>query len=411
MKLHQLVAAMVLRVGQVNSKGVESLRPFTWAELATVFDVTKDKARHQLNRFREKYNVVEEDIVLGWNREFLAAHTPEDERDELSELTQLPGDVLNVDNEQTYVVVDTDSNAYTVLDGEIYEDSCFDDKYNTSLSSKSKSKARVRKTKLKSRAKKADAVTGVVAPIAELYFMVTPVSLIVVRDGQPITIDRGHKNFDKIHAALKAKEWQTALDNIDMKTAISSYSNGRVTVTEGNVLFDGEPVHSKLTERLLNCLMDENLEALEALSLFIEKCDENPDFQVVSRIYDFVSHNDLRIDKEGNILAYKIVKSTYFDKHSGTMDNSPGKLVKMKRNLVNSKDSQTCSTGLHVAAKGYLSSFGSVARGDKVVLCQVHPKNFVSIPTDYNDMKARTCEYLVLKDVTSNFRLDEGIEA
>lgn len=407
MKLHQLVAAMVLRVGQTNSKGVQSLRPFTWSELAIVFDVTKDKARHQLNRFREKYNVIEEDVVLGWNRSFLSTHAPEDERDDLADLAQLPGDVLNVDNEQIYVVVDTSTNAYTLIDDELYQDGCFDDKYNTSAA---KTKKRVRPSKLKTRAKKVDE-KGDAVEIAELYYMVTPVSLIVVRDGQPLTIDRTHKNFEKIHAALKDKKWQAALDNIDMKTAISTYSNGRVTVSEGNVLFDGNPVHPKLTERLINCLIEENLEALEALAKFIEKCDENPDFQVVSRIYDFISHNDLRLDKEGNILAYKIVRSTYFDKHSNTMDNKPGKLVKMKRNLVNSKDHETCSTGLHVAAKGYLGSFGSVSSGDKVVLCQVHPKDFVSIPTDYNSMKARTCEYLVLKDVTSNFKLDEGIEA
>jgi hypothetical protein len=44
----------------------------------------------------------------------------------------------------------------------------------------------------------------------------------------------------------------------------------------------------------------------------------------------------------------------------------------------------------------------------------VHPKDFVSIPTDYSDMKARVCEYLVLKDVTELFLNDDlrdGIKA
>ncbi|MEX5385617.1 homocysteine methyltransferase, partial [Cronobacter muytjensii] len=124
----------------------------------------------------------------------------------------------------------------------------------------------------------------------------------------------------------------------------------------------------------------------------------------------FISHNDLRLDKDGNILAYKVVRGDYLDKYTGTMDNSPGQVVKMKRNKVNPKDEETCSFGLHVAARKYIPSYGSPGR-DKVLLCRVNPKDFVSIPTDYNSMKARVCEYFVLKDVTENFTEAVGIEA
>lgn len=395
MKQYELVAAMVLRVGQDN------LRAFTWSELGGVFSVSKDKMRHQLNRFKEKYNIIDSEVVLGWNRTFLDENTPEDEKDELADLIQVPGDVLVVDG-TTHVVVDTNEKVWFLLDDNIDWARCLDVDYLVLP----KSKKSVKKLKA---SKVAKPVNDIKEP---LKFLSTPVCLVVIRDGQPLTIDKTHKNFTKIEVALKAGDWQAALDFIDQKAALTRYSNGRVVIEGGGVNFDGKPVNSKLTKRLLACLTEENVEALDALSAFMVKCDENPDFQVVTRIYDFLAHNDLRLDKEGYILAYKIVRNNYLDKHSGTMDNSPGKVVQMKRNLVNSKDSQTCSTGLHVAAKGYLASFGSVAGGDKVLLCRVNPRDFVSIPTDYNDQKARCCEYLVLKDITENFKLeDTGIEA
>lgn len=247
--------------------------------------------------------------------------------------------------------------------------------------------------------------------IEPLKFLETPNVLVVIRDGAPVSIDKSHKNFDKIKEALNAKHWQKALDFIDMKSALNKYSNGRVTVEGGNVYMDGERLYGKLVQRLVNCLTEENTEALEALTNFLANCDENPDHRVVTRIYDFITHTDLRLTKDGHVLAYKIVENNYLDKYTKTMDNSPGKIVEMKRNKVNPNDTQTCSFGLHVAAKGYLSSYGNVNK-DRVVLCKVHPRDFVSIPTDYNNMKARTCRYEVLKDVSENFRASQdGLKA
>lgn len=399
MKLFELVAATVLRVGSTNP----DIRPFTWAELSEVFEVTKDQIRGRLTRFKDKYNIVDEDVVLGWNRSFLAEHTPEAEKNALADLDQLPGDLFSVDG-VGYVIFDDYQRAVFLNDNFIdYAQDHLDNEYNVTANSKETTKKKVARSKV--------VTANAAKPIEPLQYMVTPVSLIVVRDGKALTIDKTHKNYNHIQLALDNKQWQDALDSIDMKTAIKKYSNGRVVVEEGEVRFDGKPVHPKLTDRLLNCLHEENMEAIDALAKFIVNCDENPDFQVVTRIYSFVQHNDLRIDKDGYILAYKIVKPNFFDKYTGTMDNSPGQVVKMKRNEVNSKDSETCSHGLHVAAKGYLSSYGNT-RTDKIVLCRVHPKDFVSIPTDYNDMKARTCEYTVLKDVSQNFRTtDEGFEA
>lgn len=426
MKVYELVAAAVLRVGQADG----SMRALSWTELGAAFGVTKDQARHQLNRFKEKFNVVDADVAEpGWNRDFLLAYTPEGEKGELKGAYHLPGDVATK-NGVVHVYIDPKFNTRFldandevprgfVPNGESVivhheEDEPTEEDYSDHGGGS-----------VQAQYEKVTAPMGhffappteEAKPMEPLKFLITPAVLVVVRDNQPLSIDKSHKNFAKIQAALEAGDWQNVLDFIDMKNTLTKYSNGRVVVEEGVVTLDGEKVHGKLVDRLVNLLLEENSQALESLTNFMDKCDENPDHRVVTRIYDFMAHNDLRTDKDGYVLAYKVVKNNYLDKYTGTMDNSPGKTVLMKRNKVNPRDNETCSFGLHVAAKKYIPSYGSPslhAGGDRVVLCRVHPKDFVSIPTDYNSMKARVCEYTVLKDVTELFCQnqldDEGVK-
>lgn len=416
MKMHELVSAVILRAGSPN------IRALTWAELGQVFDVTKDVARHSLNRFKNKYHIIDADLVDdSWAENFIESEFNDADNDELQvsfNFDEFPGD--RIDGGHQIAIGDGLAVLITELDTVQI------------LSTKAKPKAKTKPKRVRpSRSKKPkiqlskvaasiesdeeyedleDAEPETVKDIEPLKFLMTPNVLVVIRDGQPLSIDKSHKNFAKIKESLETSAWQKALDLIDMKTTLTKYSNGRVTVENSVVKLDDERVSGKLSDRLITCLTEGNSESLDALASFMQKCDENPDFRVVSRIFDFIDHTSLRLDKDGFILTYKVVRNTYMDKHSNSMDNSPGTTVTMKRNKVNPKDEETCSTGLHVCARGYLKSFGNISGGDRVVLCKVHPKDFVSIPTDYNNMKARVCEYTVLKDITENFASeDEGL--
>ena len=66
----------------------------------------------------------------------------------------------------------------------------------------------------------------------------------------------------------------------------------------------------------------------------------------------------------------------------------------MSRKLVNNDPEQTCSYGLHVCAKGYINHYKS--NNDIVVRVSIVPQDFVSVPVDYDGMKARVCKYKVL---------------
>jgi hypothetical protein len=55
-----------------------------------------------------------------------------------------------------------------------------------------------------------------------------------------------------------------------------------------------------------------------------------------------------------------------------------------------------CHTGLHAGTWDYATTFS----GDTLLLVKVNPRDVVSVPTDCNWQKIRTCRYTVVDVVT-----------
>jgi hypothetical protein len=105
--------------------------------------------------------------------------------------------------------------------------------------------------------------------------------------------------------------------------------------------------------------------------------------------------NNLPITSDGHFLAYKKVRKDFKDCHTGTMDNSVGKIVEMERHEVDDNANNTCSNGLHFCSKEYLNHFG----GERTVIVKINPADVVSIPTDYDFSKGRACRYEVIGEL------------
>jgi hypothetical protein len=127
----------------------------------------------------------------------------------------------------------------------------------------------------------------------------------------------------------------------------------------------------------------------------MENLMQNPSYRSVNELYGFLEANNLSITPDGHFLAYKKVRENYTDVHSGKFDNSVGKVCEMERNLVDDNKDNTCSFGLHFCSEGYLKHFG----GDRIMIVKINPRDVVSIPTDYNNSKGRTCRYEVVGEV------------
>lgn len=218
-------------------------------------------------------------------------------------------------------------------------------------------------------------------------------------DTETYNADQYHPNFKEALTALINDEFEKAIDLINIERAVQKYisNTGNVRIENGTLYYKDTPLRSGLVDRILDSM--EKGEDFERYIPFLENLMKNPSARAVQRLFDFLVANDIEITSAGYFIAWKYVNQNYMDCHTGTYNNSPGQLIEMPRNLVNDDDTQTCSHGLHVCSAGYLPTSGNY----KIVSCLVHPKDVVSIPTDYKDSKMRTCRYEVLADVTSKF--------
>ena len=167
-----------------------------------------------------------------------------------------------------------------------------------------------------------------------------------------------------------------------------------VEVKNGKVLYQGEEVHGSISKRILE-FMKKGL-PFQPLVNFLNNLMENPSMQSQTELYDFLEHELLPITEDGCFLAYKAVRSDYMDKYAGTFDNRVGNVCEMPRARVDDNRSVGCSKGLHAGALNYVASYGNADSGDRIVIVKIHPKDVVSVPSDCNHEKLRTCRYEVV---------------
>jgi hypothetical protein len=227
-------------------------------------------------------------------------------------------------------------------------------------------------------------------------YLVQGTNVVVVIDNKPHTISKTHITYQKVVDAIKAGDWEAVKNTIDPQKVVVNYGQGNVAVQGDKLFWKGEEMHGTIVTRMI-AMLQEGF-SIEPLVLFMENLMGNPSFRAVNELYGFLEKNNLPITPDGHFLAYKKVRENYKDVHSGTFDNSVGKVCEMERNKVNDNKEQTCSTGLHFCSEGYLGHFG----GERVMILKINPADVVSIPTDYNNSKGRCCRYEVIGEVGHN---------
>lgn len=215
----------------------------------------------------------------------------------------------------------------------------------------------------------------------------------VVIGSKPHVVSKSHPMFQRVVDAIKANDWETVDSIIDPKKMVLDYGNGNIAIEGDKLFWKDEEFHSSLSVRMIRMLQDGF--DIKPMVAFMENLMLNPSKRAVTELYGFLEKNNLPITPDGSFLAYKKIRQDYKDCHSGTMDNSVGKVVEMERNKVDDDQNRTCSTGLHFCSRDYLNHFG----GERIVIVKINPRDVVSIPTDYNDSKGRACRYEVVDEI------------
>lgn len=226
---------------------------------------------------------------------------------------------------------------------------------------------------------------------------VGPTSITMIIDGQThVLTESSHPNYAEIREAVKEDDADKVLSLLDLTSGISDMLGGRISIRHGVVELDGETLHNAITSRLI----DQHQEGFDVgpMCAFLTNLHDNPSKQAIDELYLFLDAANLPITEDGHLLAYKWVREDYTDIYSGKFDNSIGAVVEMARNKVDDRRDVTCSDGLHFCSQGYLNSYGG-SENSRVVLVKVNPRDVVSIPSDYNNAKARACRYEVVGEI------------
>jgi len=220
--------------------------------------------------------------------------------------------------------------------------------------------------------------------------------LTIVADGVQHTVLASNPMFASAVSAFQSKDWDALMLAIDpslkFKNLYAKYE--QIEVKDGSVFVNGDVVRSIVADRIINFLAD-GIDCLPVFK-FITRLQLNPSKRAVDELYTFLEHKHLPLTDEGTFLAYKAVRNDFTDKHTGKFDNSVGNVLEMPRNKVDDDKEVGCSYGFHAGTLEYASSFAS--SNDRLVLVEIDPSDVVSIPTDCNFQKLRTCRYMVVSE-------------
>lgn len=141
----------------------------------------------------------------------------------------------------------------------------------------------------------------------------------------------------------------------------------------------------------------------------------------VEELLRFMERGDLPLADDGTIIAYKVLRSTpknsngprlapgeYVDCYTGKVVQRVGSYVCQSEKIIDGSRTE-CSTGLHIARRGYLGGFS----GDIITMVKVKPEDVVSVP-GYDANKMRAAGYhiigLVPKDEHMRLRSNEQMK-
>jgi hypothetical protein len=224
-------------------------------------------------------------------------------------------------------------------------------------------------------------------------FILNGQNLSVYLKGKSYSVNTGHPNFKKVVKGLKDDLPEDDLiEMLQFKKELEHVA-GVEFRKDGTIYLDGKPMSDALIKRYK--FMIENEFPIDGFKKFIYNLAENPGRNSREELYGFLEACSLPITEDGHFLAYKRVKEDYTDCRTGKMDNSVGKIVEMPREKVDADKNVTCSSGLHVCSRSYLSSFD----GDHTMVCKINPRDVVSVPVDYNNAKMRVCRYEVIDEL------------
>lgn len=186
----------------------------------------------------------------------------------------------------------------------------------------------------------------------------------------------------------------------------------RITYHDDSWFYDDRPMANALTKHIEKMYLAGG-QGWEHYVRFLANLADNPSERSKRHLFHWMEQHDVVVTEDGNLLMWKGVRDDGRSLHAGFaivdgvahehdhIPNQTGSVIEMPRERVDPERNAACSYGLHVGTKAYAEHFAH--HNGYVVMCEVNPRDIVSVPTDSDNQKVRTCRYRVT-DVSPNTR-------
>jgi hypothetical protein len=232
-----------------------------------------------------------------------------------------------------------------------------------------------------------------------------PTGVTAIVGNRQFTANSTHANWQGILTAIRANNSDALIKAIDIKTRFTNYTIGNVRIVGNEVFAGSTKLGGVVVDRIFSFM--ENKLPVQPVLAFISKLQNNPSSRAVNELYRFLEHENLPLTTEGNFRAYKGLESNFYSCTAGKLEliqgradasgrifNGVGETIECPRNQVNDDKDQTCSYGLHAGSLEYARGFSQ----GKLVVVEIDPADVISIPSDCDGQKLRTCKYKVVEE-------------
>jgi hypothetical protein len=231
--------------------------------------------------------------------------------------------------------------------------------------------------------------------------LITSTSILVYLDGEQFAVNSDHPNFTAVRDDLREKRYDRLTSLINIEKSVQKWldADREFTLEGGLVVYDGRPFSSAVTDKVVSMIDAGN--DPEPIFNFLRKVRNNPSFTSQEELLLFMVANGFLIHEDGDIIAYKSVRGDYTDIYSGKVRNMIGDRPSMPRWSVDDNRNNTCSSGFHFASHQYATTWSGAIDGvnRRLMVMKINPADVVSIPSDYNNQKARCCCYEVIGEI------------
>jgi acyl carrier protein len=232
-------------------------------------------------------------------------------------------------------------------------------------------------------------------------------TVIVDNGAEILTACSDHPKWEEIKIAYKSQNQSRLLALLSLSAVVEEYTIGQLSVNSTGVTYNGHPLHTVDSDRVL-AFLREGL-PYQPIANYISRKMANPSSRAITELYQFLEHKNMPITPEGFIVAYKGVRHDFYSmtgnnetivlqgtvNSQGQILNEIGKVIEVQRNCVNDNFKMHCAEGLHAGSLLYAKGFGP-----RIILVSIDPADVVSVPDDCDCQKLRCCKYKVLGEYT-----------